>query len=125
MKKDIKELLIIETCIILITILVKFYIEIIGYFPKCYFMQTFGVFCPSCNFTRCIIELSNLDILGAFNYHPILTIGLIYLFIVNIIYIINTLTNKKILQKLYPKTWHIIVFTILLVIYAIYKNVIA
>lgn len=118
-----KKLIIIEATVLFAIIAVKIYIEKIAYFPLCYFRENYGIFCPSCNFTRCVIALSHFDIIGAIMYQPILAISIIYLFFINIIYIINTITGKKFLEKMYPKPWYLIIFALLLIIYALYMNI--
>lgn len=118
-----KRLLIIESTIILSIIAIIIYVQYIGYFPQCYFRENYGIFCPSCNFTRCGLALITLNIGLAFEYHPILTIAIIYLFAVNMLYVFNTITCKKILNQVYPKPWYLIVFAALLILYALYMNI--
>lgn len=118
-----KKLLIIEGTIALSIIAIIIYVQYIGYFPQCYFRENYGIFCPSCNFTRCGLTLMTLNIGLAFEYQPILTIAIIYLFIVNILYIFNTITGKTVLKQIYPKPWYLIVFAVLLILYALYMNI--
>lgn len=117
-----KKLLIIESIIIAAVVAAKFYIEKIAFFPPCFIRENFGIFCPSCNFTSCVIALSNLDFAKAFMLQPILVIALAYLFLLNIVYIIFTVKGEKMPKAIYPKPWYAIVFAVLIIIYAGYMN---
>ena len=89
---------------------------------RCWFYEKTGILCPSCGGTRCVQKLLNGDIVKAFEYHPVFTITIIYLLILNIIYLINRNKNKKILTWLYPKYTYVYIFIAILIIYTIFRN---
>lgn len=95
------------------------FIQIIS---KCWIYETTGVQCISCGGTRFVQYLLQGKIIEAFLSHIVFFLGFIYLFLVNIVYIINLNKKKKILTWLYPKYWYIIIFVIILIIYAIARN---
>lgn len=95
------------------------YIEIL---PQCWVYQTIGVLCPACGGTRCVIHLLKLNWLDAFFSHMVFFIGICYLIIVNIVYLINLNREKRIAIWIYPKYWHAIIFAILLIFYTIMRN---
>lgn len=90
--------------------------------PKCWIYNKTGLLCLSCGGTRCIINIFKGNLIQAFTSHVIFFIAIIYLLIINIIYIINIDKPKKILTTIYPKPWYTIVFAITLVIYTIIRN---
>ena len=51
-------------------------------------------------------------ILKAFKLHSVFCITLIYLLVINIIYIINLNKKRKILTNFYPKWWYTIIWVI-------------
>lgn len=122
MKKQYKKLIFVETAIVLsiaiIYIIVNF--GIIKFVPKCIFFEKFGYNCPSCGGTRFISNLIQFKISDAFFVHPIFFIITIYLGVLNLIYIINVIFSKNI--KLF-KCWHVIFFTVVLLIYTFIKNI--
>ncbi len=73
----------------------------------------------SCNGTTFAIEIANLNFKKAFQTHPIFFMSLIYLALMNFIYIVNVIFNKQI--NIF-KWWHAIVWLILLLIYTIIRN---
>ena len=60
----------------------------------------------------------------AFFLHPIYFITVVYLLIVNIIYIINIDRKEKIAKWLYPKPWYAIVLAVILIVYGFLRNII-
>lgn len=95
------------------------YIQII---PQCWIYKTTGILCPACGGTRCIINILNGNFKQAFFSHEIFFIGIIYLIIINIIYIININRKNKILTWIYPKYWYSIIFAIILTTFTIMRN---
>ena len=95
------------------------YIEMI---PKCWVYQTTGILCPACGGTRCVIFLLRGNWVEAFFSHTIFLIGILYLFLINIVYLINVRRETKIATWLFPKYWYAIIFSVLLVIYTIIRN---
>ena len=95
------------------------YIEIM---PQCWVYNSTGLYCPSCGGTRCIINIFNGNLVGAFFSHMVFFMAIIYLLIIDIVYIINLNKEKKILTWIYPKYWYAIIFAIILIIYTIMRN---
>lgn len=126
MKTEYKKLILIET--IIISALIFTYILVIsGYIsfvPKCYFISNYGILCPSCGCTRCINSLLKGDLIEAIKYNAVFFITIIYLIILNTIYIINNFKKNKILEKIYPKWWYLIIWVIILLIYTLIRNII-
>lgn len=90
--------------------------------PQCWVYDTIGILCPACGGTRCVINLLKGNWLEAFFSHMVFFVGIMYLLIVNIVYLINLNRDKKIGTWVYPKYWYAIVFAILLIIYTIVRN---
>lgn len=126
MNKKIKNMLLLELGIIflvlIIFIIVKF--NMTKYMPTCFAYDKFGILCPSCGGTRCVTNFALGNLRASFSYHPIFFITIIYLGIVNIIYIINSFRKKEIATFLYPKTKFWIAFLIILVIYTVFRNMV-
>lgn len=95
------------------------YLEII---PSCWIYQATGLLCPACGGTRCIVHIVKGNWIEAFYSHMIFFIGILYLLMVNIVYLINLNKEKKIGTWIYPKYWYAIVFAVLLIIYTIVRN---
>lgn len=125
MKSQIKKMLLLELGIIILVLIIYLVVKlnIVSIIPACIINKTFGILCPSCGGTRCIINFINGNFIESFIYHPIFFITIIYLLIVNALYIFNTLTNKKILECIYPKLNFWIVFIIVILIFTIIRNV--
>ncbi len=96
--------------------------EYIKILPQCWIYQTVGLLCPACGGTRCVIYLLNLNWIEAFFSHIIFFIGICYLVVANIVYLINLNREKKIAIWIYPKYWYAIIFAILLLFYTITRN---
>lgn len=96
--------------------------EYIKILPQCWIYQTVGLLCPACGGTRCVIYLLNLNWIEAFFSHIIFFIGICYLVVANIVYLINLNREKKIAIWIYPKYWYAIIFAILLLFYTIMRN---
>lgn len=109
-----------------ITLLIFFYFfvkfDFIQMIPPCWIYQLTGTLCPACGGTRCVSYLIKGNIVEAFFSHMVFFIGIFYLGMVNIVYIINLNRKKKIAIWLYPSYWHVVVFIILLLIYTILRN---
>lgn len=118
-----KSMIIIGIEIVILIILYSFinskYVEIL---PLCWIYQTTGLLCPACGGTRCVVNLVKGNWIEAFFSHIVFFIGIGYLLIINIIYIINLNREKKIATWLYPKYWYSIIFAIILIIYTIVRN---
>ena len=119
-----KSLIIIASEIICLIILYIFInSKYIGLMPECWIHKKTGILCPSCGGTRCVVYLLKGNFIKAFFSNMVFFIGIVYLFITNIVYLINLNKNKKILTWIYPKYWYSIVFAVVLVMYTILRNV--
>ena len=120
-----KKMLCIQIIILIFIVLLYIIIKspLIKMVPNCWINETFGILCPSCGATRCLINLLNGNIIKAFKFHPIFFLTIIYLLILDIVYIINTITNKNIWKWIYPKPYYYIVWAIILATYTILRNI--
>lgn len=125
MNSKIKKMLQLELGILFL-VLIIFIItrtKFVHLMPNCLVNTYFGILCPSCGGTRCVINLLQGNFAQSFLYHPVLFITIIYLILVNILYIANSFKKKEILTFLYPKTRFWIIFTIVIIIFTICRNV--
>lgn len=91
--------------------------------PACWVYDLTGLLCPACGGTRCVIHILEGAWVEAFFSHVVFFIGILYIVIVNIVYIINLNNPKKIIANwIYPKYWYSIIFAIILIIYTIVRN---
>lgn len=97
--------------------------KIFAQLTKCYIKERLNILCPGCGGTRCIRSLFKGDIVSAFLFHPIITITAIYLFLCNIIYLINRKREKKIMTWIYPKYYYTIILAVILVVFTILRNI--
>lgn len=124
-KNELLKLTIIQLAILLSGVAIFIFVHspyIIKYVPVCFWQKNFGIICPSCGSTRCIISLFTGNFKEAFFYHPFLFIFIIYFILLDILYIVNTLTKKKYLKWFYPKWWYVIIYFVLWVLYTISLN---
>lgn len=91
--------------------------------PPCYIFQKTGLLCPSCGGTRCIKELLNFNIVEALKMNAFYTITILYLLVLNIVYVLNTVLKTNRLKFLYIKKYHLIVWIIVLILYTIIRNI--
>ena len=123
--KKKKNMILIE--LIIIFIIISSYIFInskyINYMPECYIKSHYNILCPSCGGTRCVISFLNGNFIKAFKYNIVFFITIIYLIVLNVVYIINSFKKKKILEMIYPKWWQVIIWVCILLIYTIIRNI--
>ena len=126
MTRKIKKMLLIELEIIILVLSLFIIINsnIISVFPECLIYKHFGILCPSCGATRCVINLLQGNLYVSFLYHPIFFITIIYLIILNFVYIVNSLKKQEILKWIYPNLKKVIIFIILLLIFTVVRNII-
>lgn len=86
--------------------------------------KTFGILCPACGGTRCVVNLMLGNYQESFSYHPIFFLTILYLMLVNFIYIISTITKKEIASNLYPKAKFWMIFLGILLIFTVIRNII-
>ena len=125
MNKKIKRMLLLELGILFLVLIIFFMIqsEIFTLLPPCIIHKTFGILCPSCQGTRCVINFLAGDFSASFAYHPVFFITILYFIIVNVIFIINSFRKKDILTFLYPTTKFWIMFLVVIVIFTILRNI--
>lgn len=113
--------------ILLILFIICLYIvvkkDIIKIVPSCYILQKTGLLCPSCGGTRCIKELLNFNIVEALKMNAFYTITILYLLVLNIVYVLNIVLKTNRLKFLYIKKYHLIVWIIVLILYTIIRNI--
>lgn len=120
------KLLLIQLTLIIVFVFIFVFVKssLINLIPPCYWQENYGFNCPSCGSTRCIISLMNGDFSSAFSYNPFTFILIMYVFLLDLLYIINTISDKKYLKFLYPKWWYVIIYFSLWGIYTVFINVI-
>ena len=121
-KKQRKMLIEIQAFIFLLIVVLYIILNtnMIRFVPGCIFYKKFGLLCPACGGTRFMISLLHLKFAQAFYIHPVFFLLMMYLVILNISYIINTIFNKKIYLF---RWWHIVFWGILLLIFTIFRNI--
>lgn len=119
------KLLLIQLAILLVLVFIFAFVKssLVNIIPHCIWQENYGFYCPSCGSTRCVISFINGDFSYAFYYNPFTFILIIYLFLLDLLYIINTILNKKFLKFFYPKWWYIIIYFSLWAIYTIIINI--
>lgn len=113
-----------ELAIVIFAVILVNTVNITQYTIGCWFYQATGLQCPSCGGTRCVINIFQGNFKEAFFLHPIYFITVVYLLIVNIIYIINIDRKEKIAKWIYPKPWYAIVLAVILIVYGFLRNII-
>ena len=126
MRPKIKKMINLELGILFLVLIIFIVIKtnIVSVIPKCFTYTTFGILCPACKGTRCVMNLINGNFLESFNCHTVFFITILYLIFVNIIYIINSFRKKEVLKFLYPKKTFWITFLVVLIIFTILRNII-
>ena len=95
--------------------------NIIELIPPCSVKTYVGIICPTCGVTRCVRNMISLDFGTAFMYHPMFFIIVCYLIFVDLLYVFNTIFNKKLLKFMYPSFKFLAVFYILFFIQYFYR----
>ena len=124
MNKKIKRLIIVELYIIFVTILAYIILNSNIALPECYIYSHFGLLCPSCGGTRLVEYLFAGNIRDAFLIHPVFFVTFVYLFIFNIVFIINSFRKNEICRWIYPGLIHLVIFVIALILFTILKNMV-
>lgn len=126
MNKKIRNMILIELGILLLVLIIYIAIKtgIVELIPKCVVNTYFHILCPACGGTRCVINFFNGNFANSFMYHQIFFIIIIYLIVLNIIFIINSFRKKEIAKNLYPNNKFWIIFIIILAIFTILRNII-
>lgn len=108
--------------LILVILFVICNTDIVSYFPHCWIYEKTGLLCPACGGTRLFVNLFRGNIKDAFFSNMMFFIILIYLFIFNIIYIINLNRKDKIATWIYPKVCYVLIAVVLIIVYTIIRN---
>lgn len=126
MNLKVKRMLKIELGIIFLVLIIFIVVKsnIVKYMPTCIINEKIGILCPSCGGTRCITNFILGNFKQSFLYHPIFFVTIIYLFVINLVYIINSFRKKEVLTFLYPRLKFWIIFLIIIGIFTILRNII-
>ena len=125
LNKKYSKLIIIQFSIIALLVMIFIFVNspFRNFVPNCYWKENYNITCPSCGATRCVTNFINSNFKVAFFYNPFLFILIVYLFLLDLLYIINTISGKKYLKFFYPKWWYVIIYFSLWAIYTIIINV--
>lgn len=89
---------------------------------KCLINEKYNIQCPSCGGTRCFINFINMNFNEAFQNNMVFFFTIIYIIILNIIFVINFITQKRRFKWFYPTPIKCVVFSIVLVFFGIFRN---
>ena len=125
LNKKYSKLIIIQFSIIALLVMIFIFVNspFRNFVPNCYWKENYNITCPSCGATRCVTNFINSNFKVAFFYNPFLFILIVYLFLLDLLYIINTISGKKYLKFFYPKWSYVIIYFSLWAIYTIIINV--
>jgi len=118
-----KKMIILQLMLLLVGVLAIFAIKtnIIEIIPPCAVKEYLGIICPTCGVTRCVKNIMNFNFGTAFMYHPMFFIIACYLIFVDLLYVFNTIFNKKILKFMYPSFKFLAIFYILFFVQYFYR----
>lgn len=125
MNKKIKLMIIVELLIVVALLLAFIVVKsgIVYLIPPCPVNTLFGVLCPACQGTRCVISFAHGNFIESFLYHQVFFITIIYMFFVNILFIVNSFRKKEVLTFLYPKTKFWIGYLVVMTIFTVCRNI--
>ena len=125
MDKKIKLMLKVELLIVVLLLIIFIIVKtgLVQFMPACPINAHLGILCPSCQGTRCVINFVQGNFVQSFLYHPIFFITIIYLFLANILFIINSFKEKEILTFLYPKTKFWLGYLVVILIFTVCRNI--
>ena len=92
-------------------------------FAKCVLNEYFNILCPTCGGTRCVMSFIKFNWKDSFFYNPIIFFTLIYLIILNIVFLINYISKKDRFKFLFPNEVKFVIYACVLVIYGIVRNI--
>lgn len=120
---EIQKMIFIQLGIVLIAIGTILFVEMgwVQLLPECQFRQQYGIICPSCGMTRCSIHILHFQWKEAFLYHPTLFLCVIWLGLADVIYIWNTIFQKKLGTFFFPSLGWLYFFLSLFVIQYVVK----
>lgn len=110
-----KKMLMLQLILILVGVLAILITktDIIKLIPECTVRSCIGIICPTCGVTRCVKNMIDFNFFEAFKYHPVFFIGLCYLILIDLLYVINTWFDKNYLRFLLPSYKKLTIFYIL------------
>ena len=128
-KKEISKMLLIQMLLILLVVSTYIFLnsKYISIVPKCHIKETYNLLCPSCGGTTAVKNFVNGNILEALKNNSIIVLGLIYFLTADVVYVINIITGKekfRILFSHYNKYYHIVIFAIVLAMFAVIRNIV-
>lgn len=125
MNKKYKKFILIEGVIILGVFLIWIFVNssFITLVPKCMIREYFGILCPGCGGTTCVINILKGNFIEAAKANIIIFIAIIYFIMFNIIYIINTFKKNKVFKFMYIKESYVYAWLFMYLIFEIVRNV--
>lgn len=111
----------IELLIIVILCLAYFITKDKG-FSRCFIYEKTNLLCPTCGGTRCVVNFVQMDWKESFKNHPVFFITIIYILLLNVVFLINVLTNKECFKWLYPSMKKYSIFIAILIFFTIIRN---
>ena len=125
MNKKYKKFIIIESGILLGIICVYIFVNsnLLNIIPQCMIKQILGILCPGCGGTTCVINILKGNFIEAAKANIIIFIAIIYVIILNTVYIINTFKKNKILKFVYMKESYVYVWLFMYLIFEIVRNI--
>lgn len=122
-KKETERVIVLQSILIIIGVLLLLAnnLGLLNQLPLCVFREKYGIICPTCGVTRCVINFLNLNFKQALLYHPTLFVFITYVGFVDFLYIINVLLKKNFLKFLYPSLSILYIFLAMFVIQYIFR----
>jgi len=117
--KKLQKMIILQIIFFLIAIGIYILIntELYNNISECNFKKNTGYLCPACGGTRCVKSILKFEFINAFQYNQMIFFTIIYMFILNLIYVITTILNRPVIifKHYYVYFWLVffIMFTIL------------
>ena len=123
MKKRLIKIVLLNTLIVIISLIYYFLNKYFNIGIPCLFYQITGLKCPGCGITRLIFSLIKLDFRQAFFYNPLVFILLPFIgfYIIYQEYLYITKKEDKIIKKIPSYIYYLLI--IILIIYAILRNI--
>ena len=120
--KELKTMIILQIIFLVITVAIYILIntEIYSKISECNFNKITGYLCPACGGTRCIKRIFNLDFINAFKYNQMIFFTIIYMFILNLVYVITTILKKTIILFKY---YYVYFWLIFFIVFTIFRNI--
>lgn len=91
-------------------------------FSKCFLHESFNILCPTCGGTRCVINFLQMNWKQSFENHPIFFLTIIYIMLINIVFLINCITGRENFRWIYPSWKKYAIYIFLLISFTIARN---